>query len=140
MKPTPYYTDPENGVTLFHGDCLEILPTLGGIDCVVTDPDYGTGGWRRGASGKGSDCSATLEREAWDKGNFIWIDGRFPVVAFGAAATAEKMLWAASSSGLIKHRCLYWHKPDPKPMPQGRIQWSVERVKDLAVIVGEKVV
>jgi hypothetical protein len=29
--------------TLYLGDCLEILPTLGGIDAVVTDPPYGVG-------------------------------------------------------------------------------------------------
>ena len=26
--------------TLYHGDCLEILPTLDKVDCVVTDPPY----------------------------------------------------------------------------------------------------
>lgn len=29
--------------TLYLGDCREILPTLDGIDCVVTDPPYGLG-------------------------------------------------------------------------------------------------
>jgi len=28
---------------LFQGDCLEILPTLGNVDAVVTDPPYGMG-------------------------------------------------------------------------------------------------
>jgi len=27
--------------TLYHGDCLDILPTLGKVDAVVTDPPYG---------------------------------------------------------------------------------------------------
>ncbi len=34
--------------TLYLGDCLEILPTLGKVDAVVTDPPYGIGyqsGW-----------------------------------------------------------------------------------------------
>ena len=30
-----------DGVTLYCGDCLEILPTLGKVDAVVTDPPYG---------------------------------------------------------------------------------------------------
>jgi len=28
--------------TLYEGDCLEILPTLGKVDAIVTDPPYGT--------------------------------------------------------------------------------------------------
>lgn len=35
----PYYTEP--GITIFHGDCRDILPTLGKVDCVITDPPYG---------------------------------------------------------------------------------------------------
>jgi len=31
----------DGAVTLYLGDCLEILPTLSGIDAVVTDPPYG---------------------------------------------------------------------------------------------------
>ena len=30
-----------DGVTLYHGDCLEILPTLEGVDAVISDPPYG---------------------------------------------------------------------------------------------------
>jgi site-specific DNA-methyltransferase (adenine-specific) len=29
--------------TLYRGDCLEVLPTLTGIDAVITDPPYGVG-------------------------------------------------------------------------------------------------
>ena len=29
------------GVTLYQGDCREILPTLEGVDAVITDPPYG---------------------------------------------------------------------------------------------------
>ena len=29
------------GVTLYQGDCLEILPTLEGVDAVIADPPYG---------------------------------------------------------------------------------------------------
>lgn len=34
--------------TLYLGDCLEILPTLGKVDAVVTDPPYSSGGAFRG--------------------------------------------------------------------------------------------
>ena len=39
MGLTPYYD--HAGITIYHGDCLEILPTLEPVDCVVTDPPYG---------------------------------------------------------------------------------------------------
>jgi site-specific DNA-methyltransferase (adenine-specific) len=35
----PYYRD--ESVTLWHGDCREVLPTLGEFDAAVTDPPYG---------------------------------------------------------------------------------------------------
>ena len=35
----PYYQD--DSATIYHGDCLEILPTLEPVDLVLTDPPYG---------------------------------------------------------------------------------------------------
>jgi hypothetical protein len=32
----PYYE--ENGITIYHGDCREILPSLNPVDTVITDP------------------------------------------------------------------------------------------------------
>ena len=39
------------GVTLYCGDCREILPTLDKVDAVVTDPPYGIGIAKRGTLG-----------------------------------------------------------------------------------------
>lgn len=36
---TPYYQD--GAVTIYHGDCREILPGLDPVDLVLTDPPYG---------------------------------------------------------------------------------------------------
>lgn len=40
MNPTPYYSD--EWVTLYHGDCREVLPMLprGSVDLVLTDPPF----------------------------------------------------------------------------------------------------
>ena len=38
----PYYSD--DAVTIYHGDCREILPGLGRVDAIVTDPPYSSGG------------------------------------------------------------------------------------------------
>ncbi len=37
--PTPYYD--EDGITIYHGDCREILPELEPVGVVITDPPYG---------------------------------------------------------------------------------------------------
>ena len=36
---TPYYSD--DSVTIYHGDCREILPTLETDALVMADPPYG---------------------------------------------------------------------------------------------------
>ena len=37
--PAPYYQD--DAVTIYHGDCREIVPMLPKVDLVLTDPPYG---------------------------------------------------------------------------------------------------
>lgn len=37
--PKPYYQD--SAVTIYHGDCLEIVPLLGKFHLLLTDPPYG---------------------------------------------------------------------------------------------------
>jgi site-specific DNA-methyltransferase (adenine-specific) len=39
--PKPYYQD--DAVTIYHGDCREILPGLPKVDLVLTDPPYNVG-------------------------------------------------------------------------------------------------
>lgn len=48
---TPYFE--ADGVTIFHGNCLEILPALNGEAAVVTDPPFGQTSlpWDRWVSG-----------------------------------------------------------------------------------------
>ena len=36
---TPYYDD-SKGIQIFLGDCRDVLPTLGPVDAVITDPPY----------------------------------------------------------------------------------------------------
>lgn len=49
----PYYE--HAGITIYHGDCREVLPELGPVDVVVTDPPYGysfTSGWKSTHKGR----------------------------------------------------------------------------------------
>ena len=43
---TPYYD--HKGITIFHGDCREILPQLEPVDLVLTDPPYGIERFKKG--------------------------------------------------------------------------------------------
>jgi site-specific DNA-methyltransferase (adenine-specific) len=43
---TPYYE--QDGITIYHGDCFDVLHDLSGIGAVVTDPPYSSGGAFRG--------------------------------------------------------------------------------------------
>ncbi len=67
MKPD--YQTADARVTLYCGDCLEILPELEGVDAVVTDPPYGLGDrWKGGFNGRNGRSSVWCnEQPEWDK-------------------------------------------------------------------------
>ena len=50
--------------TLYQGDCMEILPTLGKVDAVVTDPPYGVGTWNDRS--KNTRLKFAADKFAWD--------------------------------------------------------------------------
>lgn len=72
--------------TLYLGDCMEILPTLSGVDAVVTDPPYGIGYESRMT---GMDGGIALPGIVGDHDTSLrdavvsWLDGR-PAVIFGS--------------------------------------------------------
>jgi DNA modification methylase len=54
--------------TLYLGDSSEILPTLGKVDAVVTDPPYGIGAYASGKMGAGVLAKqSTYEATTWDR-------------------------------------------------------------------------
>lgn len=115
---------------LWHGDCLEVLPLLPQFDLALTDPPYGTGGWRRDASGAGSNPAAKLVREQWDDGALEWLRlcRGVPVLTFWPAAHMPELMGAAVACGYDKVRMLYMRKLDPKPQVGGRVSWAVETI------------
>lgn len=62
----PYYE--HNGITIYHGDCREIMPQLGKFDLLLTDPPYGIGR-ANGMGGMGRGFMRGFRRRyegAWD--------------------------------------------------------------------------
>jgi hypothetical protein len=81
--PEPCYC--RNGVTLYHGDCLELLPLLA-ANAVITDPPYGIGYRnRRGDICPHKQFAGELEGDRSDVGQKVidYCRGRgWPVCAF----------------------------------------------------------
>lgn len=110
---------------LHHGDALEVLARLktGSVGAVITDPPYGTGGWKRPESGLGGDPRGVWHREAWDEWTLAWLPealrvARGPVVFFLPQSRLDEALGKARELG-IPWRLLIWAKPDPRPRPGG---------------------
>lgn len=95
------------GVELHLGDCLEVLPTLGRFDALVTDPPYGLGDkWQGGnAASKGKwKLSDGGENTKWDG------DVSAAVPAAIAAAT-HAIIWGGNYYDLPPMRgWLIWDK------------------------------
>lgn len=90
------------GITLYEGDCLDVLPTLepGSVDAVITDPPYGmdwntdskrfTGGRRAATRGDGRNDYAPVANDDKPFDPSPWLD--FPrVVLWGAHHYANKL-------------------------------------------------
>ena len=50
--------------TLYLGDCLEVMPALGTVDAILTDPPYGLGKRMRGGTWGAKDHNSGFLR--WD--------------------------------------------------------------------------
>lgn len=93
------------GVTCILGDCLEVLPTLGRFDAVVTDPPYGLGNkWNGGGGGTKSSWRFNPgEAKAWDYEAPEW------VAAFADAP--ECIIWGGNYFAMPPSRgWLVWDK------------------------------
>jgi DNA modification methylase len=101
----PYYQD--GGITIYHGDCREVMPSLPKVNLVLTDPPYGIG---EAAGKNGSRSVLALSR---DYGNHDWDSAPPPpdlidaVVRHGERA----ILWGGNYFGLpASSSWLVWDK------------------------------
>lgn len=102
--------------TLYLGDCREILPTLGKVDAVVTDPPYGIG-WASQPT-----MYARLngvEAVAWDDSRASGVDGLL-------ALADDAIIWGGNYFDLpLSRGWLVWAKPDSAPsMSDCELAWT----------------
>ena len=109
--------------TLYHGDCLEILPTLDKVDAVVTDPPYGLGDKWNGGGGPATKSSWNFdpsEAKAWDMQTNNIVE-TFPEIA------SEVIIWGGNYYALPPTRCwLLWDKKqnDEWTTAQAEMAWT----------------
>ncbi|MBJ7502379.1 MAG: site-specific DNA-methyltransferase, partial [Sphingopyxis sp.] len=114
--------------TLYLGDCRDILPTLGKVDAVVTDPPYGIGA-DKGASVGGTDASGRYVRrpKQYDGG---WDGDRPDGALLAAVVTTGKaaIVWGGNYFADVLPRggrWLFWDKLNSMPSySDGEIAWT----------------
>lgn len=88
-------------VTVYCGDCREVLPGIGQVDAVVTDPPYGLGfmgkDWDAGVPGVGF---WQLVAGAMKPGAHL--------LAFGGTRTFHRLTCAIEDAGLEIRDCVMW--------------------------------
>lgn len=141
---TPYYQD--DAVTLYLGDCREILPTIERVDHVITDPPYARDVYLRASAnftkvGSGTPARMGLKKQQMHVGQTIqklaagdigciddMLDGcarefgrtakRWTIV-FSDAETTHRWKESLEMSGLRYVRTGAWVKPDAMPQMSG---------------------
>ena len=98
--------------TLYLGDCTEVLPTIGRVDAVVTDPPYGLSIDKQMAASSGTQSGAMKAR----KGDYIatgWDEQPMSLeVADSLMAISDvQIFWGGNYYGLPASQCwLVWDK------------------------------
>lgn len=137
--PEPYYD--RDGITVYVGDCLDVLPALGdaSVDLLLTDPPYNVSA----RSGRANTTVRMVPRKDgtmreirrdfgewdhdWNAEPFLGEVARLirpsgSLVAFTSAALVAPYL----ASGLDHRGLLYWRKSNPPPNFRKQIVHAVE--------------
>lgn len=109
--PTPYYED--ELVTLYHGDALEVLPLISGVDLIVTSPPYNLGAspwpalghWKPGDSPGGK----SKWRNGSDAGGGVQYDDHEDAVPWPEYVYDQHLVWRAMWSTLSDAGAIFWN-------------------------------
>jgi len=118
--PTPYYE--HAGITIYLGDCREVLPTVT-ADVLITDPPYGisySSGysgdvWAGGVYGDAADGSIAGDADTSLRDAVLKLWGDRPALVFGSLRAPLPGKW---------RQCLVWDKGDASGMGDLCIPWK----------------
>lgn len=115
--PEPYYQD--DYVTIYHGDCRQIMPHLGRFDLLLTDPPYGIK-QDKGMGGGGFDGFGGRKKRTPKKYTGGWDEKRpdLEVLSMCIAAATIHIIWGGNYfSDLlpVRNKWLVWDKEQTMP-------------------------
>jgi site-specific DNA-methyltransferase (adenine-specific) len=151
----PYYS--EDGITIYHGDCREILPEVWfGVDTLISDPPYGmdydTNGNRFTLGGRSlppvHGDGKPFDPEPWSgfRWSVLWGFNHFPArlasggclvwlkrtePAFGKFLSDAEVAWNKNGCGVYVYsdhkHAISCRRTHPTEKPIGLMRWSIER-------------
>lgn len=111
---------------LILGDCREVLPTLGRVDAVVTDPPYGIGIARNGRSGGGGTSSAkwrSAKKVEYPAGT--WDSSPCGEVIAMLPTEASQIIWGGNYYRVPPSSCwLVWDKETNGNLADCELAWT----------------
>lgn len=120
--PKPYYNDERAGITIYNGDCREILPLLPKADLILTDPPYGIGedgGRFRDRKGGGH---RVLPKMGWD--NSTPCKETFDIIL---ESSHKQIIWGGNyftDKLPVSRGWLYWNKLMGGDFSDGELAWT----------------
>lgn len=91
-------------ITLYLGDCLEVMPTLDKVDAVVTDPPYGIGAYKTGTMGGG----VLAKQSSYKPTNW---DNKTPDISQLISQNIPTIIWGGNYFDVPPSSCwLVWDK------------------------------
>ena len=119
----PYYD--EDGITIYHGDCRELLPTLK-ADLLLTDPPYGIGISSRNTVGSSTKRNGKVIL-ARDYGVSDWDDAPPPewLLMLMREQTRWQIIFGGNYFPLPPSRCwLVWDKDNSGNFADCELAWT----------------
>jgi site-specific DNA-methyltransferase (adenine-specific) len=113
----PYYE--QDGITIYHGDCRDVVGRLPPIGAVLTDPPYGHGKkWNGGTWATNPIYDLALK---WDRETFV-----DPTLACIRELSSRAIIWGGNYYTLPPSRCwLAWEKTSKLPtMADFEMAWT----------------
>jgi DNA modification methylase len=112
--------------TLYHGDCMDVMPLLDGIDSVITDPPYGIGEHGGACRTRGAPGYAKHENLGWD-------NQRPSVVVFDEMRRLSErvVIWGGNYfADLLPPSMgwLYWRKLMGGDFSDGELAWTSKQM------------